>query len=79
MFHPLSGPLALVLFLLAAPSAAQDLYDETVLREVHLDDLGDYQFTIRHQRKLLKRLKLTCGVQSKDLKPGALKVIRLDR
>ena len=37
MFHPLSGPWALVLFLLAAPSAAQDLYDETVLREVHLD------------------------------------------
>jgi hypothetical protein len=48
-------------------------------REIHLDDLGDHQFTIRHERKLLKRLKLTFGVQSKDLKPGALHVIRPDR
>jgi len=45
---------------------------------VSLDELGEYQFVIRRDREVLKRVKVTCGVDSKDLNPGAEKVIRFE-
>ncbi len=43
------------------------------------DEMGDYQLTIRQGRKVLKRVKLTCGVQSKDRKPGDVQILQADR
>jgi serine/threonine-protein kinase len=44
-----------------------------------LDEMGDYQLAVRQGRKVLKRIKLTCGVQSKDLKPGDVQILQADR
>ena len=45
-------------------------------RDVMLNEQGDFQFTIRKGRKILKRISVTCGVESKDLMPGTVRVIR---
>jgi len=47
--------------------------------QLTLDQMGEYQLTIRLGRKVLKRVKLTCGVQSKDLKPGDVQILQADR
>ncbi len=47
--------------------------------ELELESLGEYQFVIRHERRVLKRIKVTCGVETRDLKPGGEQVIQPDR
>ena len=45
-------------------------------RDVMLDERGEFQFTIRNDREVIKRISITCGVESKDLMPGTVQVVR---
>jgi hypothetical protein len=45
-------------------------------RDVMLNERGEFQFTIRNDRKVIKRISITCGVESKDLMPGTVQVVR---
>ena len=45
-------------------------------RDVMLNERGEFQFTVRDDRSIIKRISITCGVESKDLMPGTVQVVK---
>ena len=45
-------------------------------RDVMLNERGEFHFTLASGTTVIKRVSITCGVESKDLMPGTSRVIR---